>query len=41
MDFFETFFFFLHFRLFLLDEAGSESFEQKINELHSGKNADG
>ncbi|RMC18680.1 hypothetical protein DUI87_04576 [Hirundo rustica rustica] len=28
-------------KLFLLDEAGSESFEQKINELHSGKNTDG
>lgn len=33
-------FFFLHFRLFLLDESDSESFEQKINELHTGKNAD-
>lgn len=40
MDFFEAVFF-LHFKLFLLNEAGSESVEQKINELHTGKNADG
>lgn len=29
--------FFLHFKLFLLDEAGLESFEHKINELHTEK----